>query len=55
MDKVFVKKNVELEVRKGEKLGWFEVVIKGKKFVMKEVDFFYSEKKKQEQSQEVEW
>lgn len=39
----FVKKNVEIEIRKGSKAGWFEVMLGGKKFVMKKVDKFYSE------------
>ena len=47
--KEFVKKNVELEIRKGNVSGWWEVKVGGKKFVMKEVKTFYSEESKKEE------
>jgi len=38
------KINRDMEVRPGEKPGWFEVKMNNKKFIMKEVRQFYSEK-----------
>lgn len=40
----YVDRKVEMKIRAGAKAGWFEVIIGEKKFIMKQVNEFISER-----------
>jgi hypothetical protein len=41
--KAYVEREVKMLVRAGARKGWYEVKIGDKKFIMKQVDSFYTE------------